>query len=268
MVVSIALLWYYLTNINILGDVKMEANIKSLTNQYFSNVFFWWLALVVTIYMFSIPEASEGLFKYVISALSLYTGLKFFFSIYKVFNFMEKNKKAEVNEDILKDILPTKEIKQRSVFNYLNRFPAEHPYLLLSIIGLIIMEQYTSFSGNFHQSIENIPILNSIFPSLLFVILFMIFSDYTYHINAKYIRRAIKIVIFIYSPFIIGFFFLGLLSPFILIIKGMLNIASIQDVLLFFSNIKNLFWFIVYPWTAFYLLKCTFIENQQMIEVK
>lgn len=181
---------------------------------------------------------------------------------------MEKNEKVNIKEDTLKDILPTKEIKQRSVFNYLNRFPAEHPYLSLSIIGLIILEQYTGFSGDFHQSIENIPILNSVFPSLLLVILFMIFSDYTYHINAKNIRRAIKIVIFIYSPFIIGFFFVGLLSPFILIIKGMLNISSMQDVLLFSSSIKNLFWLIVYPWTAFFLLKCTFIEKHQMIEVK
>lgn len=226
----------------------MEANIKSQTNDYFSNVFFWWFALVVSINIFNIPEVSEGLFKYVFSALSLYTGFKFFFSIYKVFKFMEKNEEKKIKEDILKDVLPTKEIKQRSVFNYLISFPAEHPYLLLSSIGLIILEQYTGFFGDFHQLIGNIPILKSIFPSLFLIILFMIFSDYTYHITANNFRRAIKIVIFIYSPFIISFFFVGLLSPFILIIKGLLNISSIQDVLLFSSSIKNLFWLIVYPW--------------------
>ena len=181
---------------------------------------------------------------------------------------MEKKEKQKTKEELLNDVLPKKEITQRSVFNYLKRFPVEHPYILMSIIGLIITEKYTDFSVKPHQSIENIPIVNNVFPSLLLVLLFMIFGNYTYHIKSKYIRRAIKVVIFIYSPFIISFFLLGLLSPFILVIKGMFTIASIQEFVIFFSSIKNLLWLLVYPLIAFYLLKCIFLENQQLIEVE
>lgn len=242
----------------------MEKNIKSLSNKYFSSVFFWWFGFVITAYMLSIPEATEGIFKYAISALALYSGIKFLLSILNVLNFIEKNEKQKTVKELIEDILPVKGIKQRSILDYLNKFPAEHPYLILSVMGLILTEQYTGISEHFHRSIENIPVLENISPSLFIVILLLIFSDYTYHINAKYIRRAIKIAIFIYSPFIIVFFFFGLVSPFILIIKGMLRITSLQDIQMYFSGFENIFWLIVYPWTAFYLQKITFIENQKI----
>lgn len=247
----------------------MYAEIKSLTDKYFSNVFFWLFGLAITLYMLNISELSDGLLRYTIITLNFYTGLKLSFAVHKAFNFMGKHEKIVLNKDIVKDVLPSKVIKKWSIFNYFNRFLAEHPYTSFSIIGLIMLEQYTGYNSLFYsQVIENIPILKGIFPSLFIIIFLMIFSNYIDHINSKNIRRAIKIVIFIYTPIIIGYFFMGLLSPILLIIKGVLALTSMQDILLYFTSVKNLIWVFVYLATGLYILKCNFLEEQRIINTK
>lgn len=246
----------------------MEMNIKTETNKQFNNICFWWSASMMSLYMLTLFVESEGLVKYVMIAFILVCGLKFATSMKNVFNFIDKNENQKTEAEMANDFLLKKEITKRSIINYLKSFPIEHPYTLMSIVGLIITEQYTNFSVNFNQYIEHIPIINNIFPPLLVVIFFMVFADYTNHIQSKYIRRIFKLLVFIYAPAIISFFLLGLLGPFILVIKGIFTVASIQEFVIFFSNINNLFWLLIYPIMTIQIQKYIFLESSQLMDVE
>lgn len=121
--------------------------------------------------------------------------------------------------EIIRGLLPSGPIIERTLFHYLKRFPIEHPYISYSILGLILISWQTEFSSSYHQAIESIPVLGTFLPSYFVVILLMTFGDYVYHIKSTVVRRAMKVIIFLYYPFIISFFVWGLLWPIILAIK-------------------------------------------------
>jgi len=116
------------------------------------------------------------------------------------------------------------EMQPRSILNYLLRFPVEHTFTFSSIIGLILLNHFTNFNTNLNEVVANSTIMEHIYPSLQLIILFMIFGDYSFHIHSKYIRRAFKFLLAIHAPFIIGYFFLGLLSPLLLIIRVLVEV--------------------------------------------
>lgn len=240
----------------------MDVSIKAQVEQYFNYIFFWWLTVVLSMYIFSTPDINVGAIKYLFGALSIYSGIKFLIYLFKVSVLINKHEKSTFNNELVSKLSSREAIIHRSIFSYLKQFPVEHPFMLISIIGLTMAELYLGVSENIQQVVGNIPILNEIFPSLPMAVLLMLFGDYILNFNVKFFSKAIKILFFLYSPFVIVFFFLGLLSPFILILKGIIELSSVQDLIMFLSNGKNLFWLIVYPWTIFYLHKCNVLKSQ------
>lgn len=231
---------------------------KEKTNQYIDNLYLTWFFLVVIIYMFTIADTREGA-NYVLYILLFAIIIRLLVSLYKLFNIIDKMDDPKDKKDIL-NIFKPKEFVQRNIFNYLKSFPTEHPYLMISSIGLVFTEQYVNLSERLIL-FQNVPVIKYFFPTLPLIILLLIFCEYTHHIKTDYLRRAFKVVSFIYSPIIIGFFFLGLIGPAFIIVREVVTIASIQEILISLSDPKNLFWVLVYPLAVLLLLQCSLQEQ-------
>ena len=246
----------------------MGTKFENQMNEYFNKLSVWWVGFIISIYMLSLPELNEGSFKYIVVAMSLFSPIMLLVSLGNVINFTGKyfEKEDELLVSVSNEFELNKETTSRTVFNYLNRFHVEHPYIALSLTGLIIAEYYTGFSEIIQRDVKNIPIVSNVFPSLYLVIILMVFADYTYHIKSKYIRRGIKIVIIVYLPVIIGYIFAGLITPFTLMAAGLFNISSVKDIQYFLSDSMNIFWLIVYPLVAFHIFKCSFIGSTNTLD--
>ncbi|MFD1736286.1 hypothetical protein ACFSCX_06865 [Bacillus salitolerans] len=239
----------------------MEITLKQKTNEYVTHVCMGWVGIVLSTFLYTLQDKDEVMMKYIMIAIFIVSSLKFLFSFIKLFMFIENYESNTNKEFRMNNIFRRKEVTQRSIFDYIKNIPYEQPFTLMSVMGLIMYNEYHNFDYMFQQALEQLPVIHHLAPPLPIMIMVMLLGNYMYHIKIKYLHRLLRLIIILFSPFIISIFVIGLISPLLLVIQGFFTLSSTDEFLMIFSDIKTLFWLLVYPITSLHLLNCNFINE-------